>query len=112
MVAFPKGLLLFGGFNFKHLLTEDTFNIPKIKFSKKIQEGDDALINIFTDIWIFEFKNMSWYKPIIGGKFPRKSFNYSLQLVPANMNFKCVFVSSSMKKNKIYELYSSGGLIR
>ena len=108
MLSIPEGIILFGGYNFKNKRTEDTIGVISSSFSKKKKFGEDVMYNIFNDLWVFEFKNMSWYKPIIGGKHPRKSFNYCLEIIPLQENFKCVFISSSMKKNKIYEMYSSG----
>lgn len=105
----PNEIVLFGGFNYKINPTEETI-IPPVKpqFSQKKQEGPDCVINILNDVWVFEFKHMSWYRPIIGGKHPRRSFQYVMQTVSGEEGFKSVFISTQKKKNKIYELYSSG----
>lgn len=105
-------VVLFGGFNFKVTPTEDTVVPNKNLFSAKKLAGEAGEINILSDLWVFEFKHASWSRPIVGGKHPRRSFKYIMQPTPGESGFKCVFISSQMKKNRVYELYSSGGLTR
>ena len=99
---------MFGGMNFKRKANEDTLETLNDEFCSHKPHADDAVINILNDLWVFEFKNQSWYRPIVGGKHPRRSFNFVIHQVPAEDMTKFVFISQAMKKNKVYDLCSSG----
>jgi hypothetical protein len=99
---------MFGGINYKKQINEDTIQTVLEEFATHKINPEELVLNILNDLWIFEYKHKSWYKPIIGGKHPRRSYKYAIKTINKDNMHKFIFISKEMKKNKIYELCSSG----
>lgn len=105
---------MFGGLNFKKIKENNlTFDDKNKQFENKLLpfKSNESTF-LFPEIWIFEFKNMSWHRPIIGGNYPKKSLLYNLVNISNHNNnkFEVLFFTNGCLKNKCWKLYSSGRL--